>query len=382
MTFAVSVIVPTYNRAHLIGETLDAILAQTHRPDAVIVVDDGSTDHTSRVVAGFGPRVMYRRLEHVPIDRNRSAGRRALETDFGAADAAADNRGAPAARHAGVQCATTRHIAFCDSDDLWHVDHLDRMKGLFQCSNRLDYAFANFTEFSNGAIAGRTKFDTAPPGFWNVAKLRQQEHAWIIEGDFTDNLICFQPIFPSTVVMTRDLYDRVGGFDPAMSHVPSEDLEFTLRCVRRGPIGVIAHPTVSVRKHAGNTSRSAARQIIGEICVLNHVLKHHHVSGFTRRYIAFDLERRCRAALDLAFACGEMGLVRLLTLAVDRTGLSRKQRLKIRIAAWPEPVARGINGLVTTREFTRLAAAITQYLRHHLALAVRDIVRRQSMQVV
>src|SRR4051794_8595591 len=92
-----TVVVPSYNRCDLIGETLESILLQ-HLPAAeVIVIDDGSTDETKAVVAHFGARVTYRKIP---------------------------SSGVQVARNVGIQMARTLWIALCDSDDLWRPDHL------------------------------------------------------------------------------------------------------------------------------------------------------------------------------------------------------------------------------------------------------------------
>lgn len=88
----VSVVVPTYNRAHSVGAALDSILTQIPPPDEVIVVDDGSTDNTSEVLAAYGDRLIVLRQE---------------------------NAGAAAARNAGIRRAAGEWVAFLDSDDVW-----------------------------------------------------------------------------------------------------------------------------------------------------------------------------------------------------------------------------------------------------------------------
>src|SRR5579871_5754982 len=93
----VSVIIPCYNRGPLIADTLRSVLGQTHIPAEVIVVDDGSTDNTAEVVAGF-PTVRYERIA---------------------------NSGVCRARNVGVGLARFSWLAFCDSDDLWEPDRLE-----------------------------------------------------------------------------------------------------------------------------------------------------------------------------------------------------------------------------------------------------------------
>jgi glycosyltransferase involved in cell wall biosynthesis len=95
----VTVVMPAMNRAHLIGRALDSVAAQTVRPLEVIVVDDASTDTTVDVAREHGARVI------------------ALEV----------NGGSGPARNRGIEEARTEWIAFLDSDDEWHPDHLERV---------------------------------------------------------------------------------------------------------------------------------------------------------------------------------------------------------------------------------------------------------------
>ncbi|WP_372938266.1 glycosyltransferase family 2 protein, partial [Seonamhaeicola sp.] len=69
----VSIIIPTYNRAHLIGETLDSVLAQTYTHWECIVVDDGSSDHTSQVVATYCKNDARFQYHQRPLDRPKGA---------------------------------------------------------------------------------------------------------------------------------------------------------------------------------------------------------------------------------------------------------------------------------------------------------------------
>ena len=95
----VSVIIPIYNRAHLIGAAVDSALAQTYQELEVIVVDDGSTDGLQTMLAAISdPRV------HVVVHPR--------------------NRGAAAARNSGIAAARGEFLAFLDSDDTWRTDKL------------------------------------------------------------------------------------------------------------------------------------------------------------------------------------------------------------------------------------------------------------------
>ena len=106
----ISVVIPTYNRATLINETLAAVFAQTLLPDEIIVVDDGSTDATRSVLAGYGSRIR-------PIHNT--------------------NHGELVTRNTGLRAATSRLVAFCDSDDLWLPEFLAEMSNQWQNTDGL-----------------------------------------------------------------------------------------------------------------------------------------------------------------------------------------------------------------------------------------------------
>lgn len=93
----VSIIIPTYNRAHLIGETLDSVLAQTYGNWECIIVDDGSTDNTSDVLESYVNKDSRFQYYHRPPDRP---------------------KGANACRNYGFQISKGEFIVFLDSDDL------------------------------------------------------------------------------------------------------------------------------------------------------------------------------------------------------------------------------------------------------------------------
>jgi len=103
----VSIIIPTYNRAHLVGRAIRSVLNQTYQDFEIIVVDDASIDNTEEVVKSFEDnRIRYIRHEK--------------------------NKGAAAARNTGIKAARGEFIAFQDSDDEWLPEKLEKQMDIFQ----------------------------------------------------------------------------------------------------------------------------------------------------------------------------------------------------------------------------------------------------------
>jgi len=313
MALKVSVIVPTFNRADLIAQSLESILNQSHRPAEVIVVDDGSTDQTQAVVQRFANSVKYLRIE---------------------------NSGPTRARNVGVEASGSEWIAFCDSDDLWHPEKLAAQVHICEKMPDLQYCFTNFKTVADGAWSVETKFDTSPPGYWDMPRRELGNGSFAVTVSMFDRLLCHQPIFPSTVLIKRALIDRVGGWDEALGRLLSEDLEFTLRCVVRPPVGVVSQPLVGIRKHVGNISGNALRQIMAEVEILRYVREHHPAAKEHARLIEDEVIRRRTIAAALAFENGNFETVRQVMAEVPRSSVSWRLQLKSFIAQCPGPLAR------------------------------------------
>ena len=132
----IAVIVPSYNRADLVGETLASILGQSYPPAEIVVVDDGSSDNTEAVVARYAT-VKYLRIR---------------------------NAGECAARNAGVAVTTAPWVAFCDSDDLWHPDKLKLQAEVCEKFSGVHYCFTDFRTVIDRVWSEPSKFDTSPRG--------------------------------------------------------------------------------------------------------------------------------------------------------------------------------------------------------------------------
>jgi len=116
----VSVIIPTYNRAALLCEAIDTVLAQSYGNTEIIVIDDGSIDDTTAAVQKYGDRIRYTRRP---------------------------NAGVNVARNLGLKQARGEYIALLDSDDLWAPYKLELQVALLRYFNDVGFTFSNFLIF-------------------------------------------------------------------------------------------------------------------------------------------------------------------------------------------------------------------------------------------
>jgi glycosyltransferase involved in cell wall biosynthesis len=112
-----SVIIPTYNRAHIIGETLDSILCQSFRDFEIFVIDDGSTDDTSKVLERYSGRIRYLWQP---------------------------NSGPIVARNRGIAESTGEYIAFLDSDDRWYPGKLEQINKAIRVHPKAGLFYSDF----------------------------------------------------------------------------------------------------------------------------------------------------------------------------------------------------------------------------------------------
>ena len=311
----IAVVVPTYNRGDLIGETLSSIKAQSFKPAEVIVVDDGSSDDTERVVKETDPCVKYLRIE---------------------------NSGECRARNVGVDASSAAWVAFCDSDDLWLPDRLMRQVELLREAPEIEYCFTNFRTVTEGEWSKETKFDTSPRDYWKLARRSFGPDSFVVEEPLFGRLLIHQPIFPSTLLMGRSFFNRVGRWNEPLGRTPSVDLEFHLRCAGRGGVGVVSSPVVGIRKHRNNFSGNPLRTTIGEVAVLRYVLEHNPDAKPYAHTIEEQIVMRGAEAAGAAFSIGDFVTMRQMLGSVPRERRSFKLRCKEFLASCPKPLRQAI----------------------------------------
>jgi glycosyltransferase involved in cell wall biosynthesis len=131
----VSVIIPTYNRAHLIGRAIQSVLDQTYQNFEIILVDDGSIDDTEEVVKSFGDK----RITYVRHTRN---------------------KGGAVARNTGIQAARGEYIAFQDSDDEWLPTKIEKQISIFKSAPKS--LGVVYTDMLRVLLEGTTEYWQSP----------------------------------------------------------------------------------------------------------------------------------------------------------------------------------------------------------------------------
>lgn len=210
----VSVIIPTYNRADLIGETIESVLNQTFDDFEIIIIDDGSTDSTKEVVRRFDGPIKYLYQE---------------------------NRGRSCARNKGFEASRGEYICFLDSDDLLDSCMLERQVSLLDSNNDLGFVFSDY-QFINRAGEMLPK-----PEVFRAHPLRR--------GRIFRFLIRFDFICVSTVMARRDCINKAGLFDPLLE--AAEDLDWLLRMTSLYGADYVPEQLCLFRKHDGNTPSTA-----------------------------------------------------------------------------------------------------------------------------
>jgi GT2 family glycosyltransferase len=203
---SISVVIPAYNAAKSISRTIESVLAQSLRPDEIIVVDDGSTDQTAQRIKKFGSDVCYIYQE---------------------------NAGPSVARNRGIEAAGSEWIAFLDADDEWLPGILSRQCELLNRNKHLVWATANFYNCLCDENCRRVSVNP---------KLGQKA---LGDKEYFDDF--FRTSLPhgcgctATMLIKKKVLQEVGMFQPGLHITEDVDLWFRIAC-RRPRIGFIAEP--------------------------------------------------------------------------------------------------------------------------------------------
>lgn len=221
----VGVVIPAYNAAVFIDEALEGVAAQTHQPDRVVVVDDGSVDGTGELLR------RWEELGTLPLKVIRQ-----------------ENRGLSLARNRGIIHSPTDLIALLDADDVWEPFHLERILEGFRFRPDIVLLFANHRRFSESRITNPDFLSDKP-----IHRLSFHEEAHglrVLENGLFQSLIGGNYIPPSTSVFRKVAAEKIGLFNPALRMC--EDRDFVLRLSRVGRFGYFPDSHAWSRVHDNN----------------------------------------------------------------------------------------------------------------------------------
>ncbi len=217
----VSVIIPTYQHAHFVGQTIESVLGQTYGDYEVIVVDDGSTDNTSEVLAEFGPRIT--------VIRHRR------------------NRGLSAARNSGISTARGDYVAFLDADDVWMPDKLEKQVPLFDRNQAVGLVYSDALHFDESGVRPEREFDYAPGQ----------------SGMIHTAVFVALPIPMPTVVVRRSCFDMVGLFDEALCGCA--DLDMWLRISNKWAVDFVDEPLAKYRLSESQMHKDTEHMLVDRL---------------------------------------------------------------------------------------------------------------------
>jgi glycosyltransferase involved in cell wall biosynthesis len=306
--FSSTAIVPAFNRADYLPETLRALQSQQVPFSEIIVIDDGSDDGTENLVKREFPTVRY---------------------------AKTPNRGVQHARNLGAQLANSEWLTFCDSDDLLDVDHTSKINYLIERRPEIDLVYVNFRFLNNGKTSQDT-YSKLPAGFFSGAV---EEHGFVRKiPEILQKIMLNQFLWHSGISMRKEALNLIGGYDSHFRHVASEDLEFTLRAVSQLNFAFSIPALSSIRKHENNQSVNPIRQRQGEITVLRHYLATHPFARMNEDVILKSIAERRNALIVLTFEKGDFSSVRNQAKQLNLTERSLKSNIKFLISLLPRTI--------------------------------------------
>lgn len=209
----VSVILTTYNRAHLVAESIYSVLHQTYSDLELLIVDDGSTDETQQLVEEiYDARIRYFKMPHT--------GRTAILKNY------------------ALQQAKGQYLAFIDSDDWWHERKLEKQLQLLIQQPGIGFSITDAITIKDGAVLSPRTYP----------RNQGVEYASIFDRLKENRFVVYNP----TLLMRRHCIDKTGGFDETMPF--GSDYHFNMRLAWHYQAGILYESLLWRRLHEGNES--------------------------------------------------------------------------------------------------------------------------------
>lgn len=240
MLKSVDIIIPCYNAAQFLRQTLDSALAQTHGAINVTLIDDGSTDSSRQIVESYGGRVEY---------------------------VYKDNGGQASARNAGIRCTTSEYVSFLDADDIILPGMIAALVNHLEQHPEADMCHPSTLAFKGNDILHPYAEPWRPFLAWK---------------DYLEPLSLFCAIHGSSAVMRRRIFEDFGVFPEDRAIQGCEDWYFWLQAVVKGAV-VHYIPAVYTLYRQHPSSSSAQYQSIAarESELMRRAIKLFHDNGVT-----------------------------------------------------------------------------------------------------
>jgi glycosyltransferase involved in cell wall biosynthesis len=218
----VSVILTTYNRAHLVMESIYSVLGQTHSDLELIIADDGSTDNTEELVLALpDPRIRYFKMPHT--------GRTAM------------------LKNAAIRRSKGELIAFIDSDDTWTENKLEKQVQLLTQNPKTGFSITDAITYKSGMVLSpRTYTNRQGVEFANIFN-RLKENRFVV--------------YNPTLVMRRSCIEKTGWFNEDMLFC--SDYHFNMRLAFHFDAGIIYESLLWRRMHDSNRSTLVSVENLG-----------------------------------------------------------------------------------------------------------------------
>jgi glycosyltransferase involved in cell wall biosynthesis len=225
----VSVIIPVYNQAKFVARSIKSVLEQTYNDFEVIVVNDGSTDNSHRIIEAFGDQISYLHQQ---------------------------NKGPSSARNAGITASRGKYIAFLDSDDYFMKRNLEIKMSFLESNPRADWIYSDWQYVD----------DEGSPLKKGSLKFKYSKKR--LTGEIFEELLQSRNfISPCTVVIKRSVLEDVGHFDPL---IPSqEEFDLWLRIALKYPAYYIDRVLVNVTLHPASLSSDFTKWAYGNALIVD-----------------------------------------------------------------------------------------------------------------
>jgi glycosyltransferase involved in cell wall biosynthesis len=296
----VSVVIPAYNCAHTVAETIESCLAQDYEEMEILVVNDGSTDETPEVLASFGSRI---KVINQP------------------------NGGLAAARNAGQRAASGKYLAWMDADDLMLPGRVRLQAELLASQPTIGLVSSDFSAFTSpeadydpSHMANYYDAVVRLGGVYRVyphelASMKSDGRTVIVRsGDVYEGLIWGNFVHPPTVMVRRTVLEEAGFSDEHLRY--SSDYELILRMSRRTRFAYVDAPLLRYRRSAGQMSHLHAGAMMQlETVHIIEKLRRDDPEVFTRMKPVFLL-RRAESFIHAAESIGSADRIRAMGLLV------------------------------------------------------------------